>query len=118
MLNVSEDERRPRRDNREVGINRLIPISGLVDDFALRPLDATTTADFYELVVERHKKAATIWTSNRTADEWLTMTTDPMLAQSAVDRLTGAAHTLIIDGPSYRQRQHPTPRVAVDPTAR
>ena len=106
-----------RRDNREVGINRLIPISGLVDDFALRPLDATT-ADFYELVVERHKKAATIWTSNRTADEWLTMTTDPMLAQSAVDRLTGAAHTLIIDGPSYRQRPHTAPRVAVDPTAR
>jgi len=89
----------------------------IVDDFALRPLDATTTADFYELVVERHKKAATIWTSNRTADEWLTMTTDPMLAQSAVDRLTGAAHTLIIDGPSYRQRPHTAPRVAVDPTA-
>jgi len=37
----------------------------VIDDFALRPLDATTTADFYELVVERHKKAATIWTSNR-----------------------------------------------------
>jgi len=37
----------------------------IIDDFALRPLDATTTADFYELVVERHKKAATIWTSNR-----------------------------------------------------
>lgn len=39
----------------------------IVDDFALRPLDATTTADFYELVVERHKKAATIFTSNRDA---------------------------------------------------
>ena len=37
----------------------------IIDDFALMPLDATTTADFYELVVERHKKAATIWTSNR-----------------------------------------------------
>ena len=37
----------------------------MIDDFALRPLDATTTADFYELVVERHKKAATILTSNR-----------------------------------------------------
>jgi len=28
----------------------------IIDDFALRPLDATTTADFYELCVERHKK--------------------------------------------------------------
>ena len=41
----------------------------IIDDFALRPLDATTTADFYELVVERHKKAATIWTSNRAPDK-------------------------------------------------
>ena len=89
----------------------------IIDDFALRPLDATTTADFYELVVERHKKA-TIWTSNREPADWLSMTTDPMLAQSAVDRLTGAAHTLIIEGPSYRQRTQPAQRVAVDPTGR
>ena len=90
----------------------------VIDDFALRPLDATTTADFYELIVERHKKAATILTSNREPAEWMSMTTDPMLAQSAVDRLTGAAHTLIIEGPSYRQRQPPTQRVAVDPASR
>jgi len=32
------------------------------------------------------------------------MTTDPMLAQSAIDRLTSSAHTLIVEGPSYRQR--------------
>jgi len=90
----------------------------VIDDFALRPLDATTTADFYELIVERHKKAATILTSNREPAEWMTMTTDPMLAQSAVDRLTGNAHTLIIEGPSYRQRQPPAQRVAVDPASR
>jgi DNA replication protein DnaC len=89
----------------------------IIDDFALRPLDATTTADFYELVVERHKKASTVFTSNREPAEWLTMTTDPMLAQSAVDRLTGSAHTLIVEGPSYRQRT-PAPRTAVDPTHR
>ena len=89
----------------------------IIDDFALRPLDATTTADFYELVVERHKKAATIWTSNREPAEWLSMTTDPMLAQSAVDRLTGAAHTLIIEGPSYRQRTQHTHSV-VSPLTR
>jgi len=90
----------------------------IIDDFAIRPLDATTTADFYELVVERHKKAATIWTSNREPVDWLAMTTDPMLAQSAVDRLTGAAHTLIIEGPSYRQRPRPAQRPAVDPAGR
>ena len=35
------------------------------------------------------------------------MTSDQLLAQSAVDRLTGHAHTLILEGPSYRQRHHP-----------
>ena len=32
----------------------------IVDDFALQPLDATETADVYELVVERHHHAATV----------------------------------------------------------
>jgi DNA replication protein DnaC len=37
----------------------------ILDDFALRPLDTTETNDFYELIVERHRNAATIVTSNR-----------------------------------------------------
>lgn len=82
----------------------------LIDDFALQPLDATETADFYELVVARHHKASTVLTSNRAPDEWLAMMSDPLLAQSAVDRLTSTAHELIIDGQSYRQRQKPTSR--------
>ena len=72
-----------------------------------RPLDATETSDFYEIVVERHRAKTTIMTSNREPAEWLTMTADTLLAQSAIDRLTSAAHTLVIEGPSYRQRTRP-----------
>ncbi|TWP33038.1 ATP-binding protein [Leekyejoonella antrihumi] len=86
----------------------------ILDDFALRALDATETNDFYELVVERHGKASTIVTSNREPAEWLTMTSDALLAQSAIDRLTSRAHTLIIQGPSYRQRQRPGQRAGLD----
>ena len=81
----------------------------LIDDFALQPLDATETADFYELVVARHHQASTVTTSNREPDEWLTMMSDPLLAQSAVDRLTSTTHELVIEGQSYRRRQKPTP---------
>jgi DNA replication protein DnaC len=86
----------------------------ILDDFALRPLDATETNDFYELVVERHRKASTIVTSNREPAEWLTMMSDALLAQSAVDRLTSGAHTLVIEGPSYRQRHQLSQRGLVD----
>jgi DNA replication protein DnaC len=37
----------------------------IIDDFALQGLDATETADFYALVVERHRRASTVVTSNR-----------------------------------------------------
>ncbi len=79
----------------------------LIDDFALQPLDATETADIYEICVERHHKAATVLTSNRDPSEWLAVMADPLLAQSAVDRMKSAAWELVIEGDSYRQREKP-----------
>jgi DNA replication protein DnaC len=79
----------------------------VIDDFCLQSLDATETADFYEVVVERHQKASTVVTSNRGPDEWLGLMADALLAQSAVDRLTSTAHELVVEGESYRRRQRP-----------
>ena len=70
-------------------------------------MDATDTADIYEIIVERHRAAATITTSNREPAEWIALMADPLLAQSAIDRLQSAAWELILDGESYRQRQRP-----------
>jgi DNA replication protein DnaC len=79
----------------------------IIDDFCLQSLDATETADFYELSVERHQKVSTVVTSNRAPDEWLGLMADVLLAQSAIDRLTSTAHELIVEGESYRRRQRP-----------
>jgi DNA replication protein DnaC len=105
-----------RLDNTlDTEMRRLAGIDLLIlDDFALQPLDPTETADFYQLCVERHQKTSTIVTSNRTAEEWLTIMADPLLAQSAVDRLVSTAYELIIEGQSYRQRQRPILRHPVD----
>lgn len=86
-----------------IGIDLLI-----IDDFALQAMDATETADFYELVVERHHRSSTVLTSNRDPSEWLAVMADPLLAQSAVDRMKSAAWELVIEGESYRQREKPT----------
>jgi DNA replication protein DnaC len=80
----------------------------IIDDFALQAMDNTETADFYALVVERHRSAATVLTSNRDPSEWLAVMADPMLAQSAVDRLQSAAFELVIEGESYRRREKPS----------
>lgn len=108
--------RAARLDNSlEAEIRKLARVDLLIlDDFALRRLDATETNDFYEVVVERHRNASTIVTSNREPAEWLAMMNDALLAQSAVDRLTSGAHTLVIEGPSYRQRDRLNQRAAVD----
>ena len=46
-------------------------------------------------------------TSNREPAEMLAMMADPLLAQSAIDRLQSAAFELVVEGESYRRRQKP-----------
>jgi DNA replication protein DnaC len=99
-----------RLDNSvEAEMRRLAHVQLLIiDDYCLQSLDATETADFYEVCVERHQRTSTVVTSNRGPDEWLALMADPLLAQSAVDRLTSTAHELVVEGESYRRRQRPT----------
>jgi DNA replication protein DnaC len=74
----------------------------IVDDFGLRLLDSEQSSDVYEVIIERHKRASTIFTSNRDIGEWIPLFTDAVLAQSALDRLAHNAHQIEIDGESYR----------------
>ena len=92
----------------EQELRRLLRVDLLIlDDFALEALDAIETHDFYQVVVERHRRTSTILTSNREPQEWLALMADPMLAQSAVDRVVNSAYELVLEGESYRSRQRP-----------
>ncbi len=106
-----------RLDNsHDAELRKLLRVDLLIlDDFCLQALDATDTADVYELIVERHRQAATITTSNREPIEWLGQMADALLAQSAIDRLQSSAYELILDGESYRRRQKPTPGETTEP---
>ena len=95
-------------DTHVQAMRKLVSVDLLViDDFGLRALDATETADLYELVTARHRQRSLVVTSNRDPSEWLPMLADPLLAQALVDRFTNNAHDLVIDGESYRNRQKP-----------
>ncbi|HVL03021.1 MAG TPA: ATP-binding protein, partial [Acidimicrobiales bacterium] len=101
--------RASRLDNsHDAELRKLLRVDMLIlDDFALHPMDPLDTADIYELIVERHRTASTVVTSNREPIEWLGQMADALLAQSAIDRLQSAAYELVLDGDSYRQRQKP-----------
>jgi DNA replication protein DnaC len=101
--------RASRLDNsHDAEVRKLIRVDLLIlDDFALQALDPLDTADIYELIVERHRAASTLVTSNREPIEWLAQMADALLAQSAIDRLQSAAYELVLDGESYRHRQKP-----------
>ena len=98
-----------RLDNSsEAEMRKLARIDLLIlDDFALQAMDPMETADFYELVVERHHKGSTVITSNRDPSEWIGVMSDPLLAQSAIDRLIASSYELVVEGQSYRRQQRP-----------
>lgn len=93
----------------------LAPELLVVDDFGLQRLSAQQSQDLYELIIERHRRSSFIVTSNCGVDEWLGLFDDPILANSALDRLANAAHQVVIDGSSYRARLAPNNRR--DPTS-
>jgi DNA replication protein DnaC len=101
--------RASRLDNsHDAEMRKLLRVDLLIlDDFCLQALDPLDTADIYDLIVERHRAASTVVTSNREPIEWLGQMADALLAQSAIDRLQSAAYELVLDGESYRRRQKP-----------
>lgn len=102
--------RHARLDNSyEAELRKLIAVDLLiVDDFGLDAMDTVESRDAYEILTERHRAGSMVVTSNRGPDEWLATFADPVRAQSAVDRFTGNAYDLVIEGQSYRPRQKPT----------
>jgi hypothetical protein len=73
----------------------------------LHRLSAQQSSDLYELIIERYRQSSFVFTSNRAVDEWLGLFDDPILGNSALDRLAHGAYQLIIEGTSYRANKAP-----------
>src|SRR5271157_1896844 len=62
----------------------------IMDDFGLQKLTAQQSTDLYELIIARHRQSSFAFTSNRSVEEWLGLFDDPILGNSALDRLANA----------------------------
>ncbi len=92
----------------DIELRRLVGVDLLIiDDLALRSMDATETSDLFEIVAARHRSGSMIVTSNRDPSEWLAQLADPLLAQALVDRFSNNAYDVVLEGESYRGRQKP-----------
>ena len=79
----------------------------VVDDFAIRTLSRDEANDLYELIIERHEIKSSIFTSARAPEEWQSLFPDPILGNSALDRLAHSSYQILMDGPSIRKQNSP-----------
>ena len=85
----------------------LTPDLLILDDFGLQKLTPQQSTDLYELIIARHRQSSFVITSNRAVDEWLGLFDDPILGNSALDRLANASYQIVIEGASYREKLSP-----------
>ena len=85
----------------------LAPDLLILDDLGLHRLTAQQSANLYQLIISRHRVSSFVITSNRAADEWLSLFDDPILGNSALDRLANASYQIVMEGSSYRERLSP-----------
>jgi len=79
----------------------------VLDDFGLQKLTTQQSTDLYEMIIARHRQPSFAITSNRAVEEWLGLFDDPILGNSALDRLANASYQIVIEGTSYRERLSP-----------
>jgi len=71
----------------------------------MRAFSEQQTEDLWELVGERRR--TNIVVSNRSPQDWYGLFSNPVLAESVLDRLLNSAHHLVLEGASYRPQRRP-----------
>ena len=79
----------------------------ILDDFAMKEFTLDQTEDLYEIVEGRVGRKSLIVTSNRSPQDWYPLFPNPVLGESALDRLVNASHHLVLNCKSYRPRLRP-----------
>lgn len=79
----------------------------ILDDFAMKELTKFQAEDFYELIDQRYRSGSMIATANRSPEDWYPLFPNPVIAESALDRLVSCSHVITLTGKSYRTLLRP-----------
>ena len=79
----------------------------IIDDFALKELTKTQAEDLYELIDRRYRSSSMVVTANRSPKDWYPLFPNPVIAESALDRLISCSHVITLTGKSYRALLRP-----------
>ncbi len=63
----------------------------MIDDFGLKPMPPSGSADTYDVIDGRYEKGSIVLTSNRSPQEWLSLFPDQLLGNAGLDRLVDRA---------------------------
>ena len=84
----------------------------ILDDFAMKEFTKTQAEDIYELIDRRHRNSSLVVTTNRAPKDWYPLFPNPIIAESALDRLINGAHMITLTGKSYRSMLRPSKDLA------
>jgi len=79
----------------------------IIDDLGMKKLP-TAADDLLELVMRRHERASTLFTSNRPVEDWGKLFGDTAAVAAMLDRLLHHGHVLKCGPRSFRTQHHPS----------
>lgn len=87
----------------------LAPDILLIDELGYLPIDQHGADLLFQVISQRYERGSIILTTNKPFKQWASIfNNDSTLASAVLDRLLHHAETVIIEGPSFRMKDHPT----------
>ena len=82
----------------------------VVDEVGYLPLNRADANMVFQMVSRRYERGSIVVTSNKSFSEWGQVFGDDVLATAILDRLLHHCEVISINGPSYRLKDHVSPK--------
>jgi DNA replication protein DnaC len=85
----------------------LLPRVLILDEIGYLPIDQHGADLLFQVISQRYERGSIVLTTNKPFKQWATIfNNDGTLASAVLDRLLHHAETVVIEGPSFRMKDH------------